>query len=78
MEKELAFARAFIPEDCLEDLGGSYVRTNSIMDQHFKMSGKMKALDRLLRRIHAKGGRTLVFSASTMTLDLIGQKYTAS
>jgi SNF2 family DNA or RNA helicase len=70
--KELAFARAFIPRDCVPDLpGGSYIRQNSICNDHFSLSGKMKVLHRLLTRIEEKGGRVLVFSASTQTLDLI-------
>lgn len=73
--RDLAYAKAFIPEDCLEDLPGkSYIRQNSMMNDHFSLSGKMKALHRLLGRIEAKGGRVLVFSASTQTLDLIGEK----
>lgn len=73
-ERDLKYAEAFIPEDCLEDLPGkSYIRQNSMMNDHFGLSGKMKALHRLLGRIEAKGGRVLIFSASTQTLDLIGE-----
>lgn len=78
-ERDLAYAKAFIPEDCLEDLPGqSYIRQNSIMNDHFGLSGKMQALHRLLCRIEAKGGRVLVFSASTQTLDLIGKNHGSS
>ena len=72
VERDLAYAKAFIPEDCLIDLPGqSYIRANSIMNDHFALSGKMKALHRLLGRIEDRGGRVLIFSASTQTLDLI-------
>jgi SNF2 family DNA or RNA helicase len=71
-EKELAFAQAFIPPDCLADLPGqSYIRQNSIMNDHFSLSGKMKVLHRLLTKIESKAGRVLLFSASTQSLDLI-------
>ena len=71
-ERDLAYAKAFIPKDCLEDLPGrSYIRESNIMNDHFSLSGKMKAMHRLLGRIEDRGGRVLIFSASTQTLDLI-------
>lgn len=71
-EKELLYAKAFIPPDCLTELPGqSYFRESSIMNDHFSLSGKMKTLDRLLKRIDQRGGRVLLFSASTQSLDLI-------
>jgi SNF2 family DNA or RNA helicase len=78
MERDLAIAKACIPKECLDQLPGkSYIRESSIMNDHFSLSGKMKVLDRLLRRIFRQGGRVLVFSASTKTLDLI-QNYVKS
>ena len=78
VERDLEFAKKFIPPECLAQLpGGSYVRQNNIMNDHFSLSGKMKVLHRLLNRIESKGGRVLVFSASTQSLDLI-QSYLES
>lgn len=65
-------AKVFLPLDILAKLpGGSYIRQDSIMDDHFSLSGKMKVLDKLLRAIYEQQGRVLLFSLSTQTLDLI-------
>uniref|UniRef100_A0A7S1BD22 Helicase C-terminal domain-containing protein n=1 Tax=Corethron hystrix TaxID=216773 RepID=A0A7S1BD22_9STRA len=41
------------------------------MDDHPRLSGKMAALARVLRRFYRERGRVLVFSSSTTTLGLI-------
>jgi SNF2 family DNA or RNA helicase len=65
-------AKVFLPLDILDQLpGGSYIREDSIMNDHFSLSGKMKVVDKLLRTIHDQQGRVLLFSASTQSLDLI-------
>jgi SNF2 family DNA or RNA helicase len=65
-------AKVFLPLDILSQLpGGSYMRQDSIMDDHFSLSGKMKVVDKLLRAIYDQQGRVLLFSGSTQSLDLI-------
>ena len=74
---ELERAEVFLPPEFRDQLPGGLYRKASIMDDHFKMSGKLKVLDRLLRAIDRQNGRVLLFSASTQTLDLI-QNYIRS
>ena len=66
-------AKEFLPKGILSQLpGGSYNREDGLLDDHFALSGKMKAMDELLKDIHNnRRGRVLVFSHSTQTLDLI-------
>ena len=71
-------AEIFIPADELQHLPGcSYVGRDSIMNNHFALSGKMRVLDKLLKMIDRKQGKVLLFSASTQMLDLI-QNYVKS
>lgn len=71
-QKALDFAKVAFPEDVLESLpGGSYIREDSIMDDHANLSGKMKMLADLLVEFNSRGDRLLIFSFSTQTLDLI-------
>jgi len=65
-------AKTILPDEVLERLPGrSYIRQPSILDDHFRLSGKMEALDRLLCKIRRDQGRVLLFSYSTQMLDLI-------
>ena len=71
-ELYLERAKVFIPKDQWSSLpSGSLVRNNNIMNDHFALSGKMKVLEKLLRRIEIEGGRVLIFSTFTSTLDFI-------
>ena len=73
-DKKLEFAKIAFRPDILDQLPGrDYYRCDTIMDDHLKLSGKMKTLDYLLRRFIRKRDRVLVFSYSTATLDLIQQ-----
>ena len=70
--RKLEFAKVALPPDVLRELpGGSFWKHDSIMDDHMRLSGKMKTLDYLLRRYLRKTDRVLVFSHSTMCLDVI-------
>ncbi|OEU22565.1 SNF2_N-domain-containing protein, partial [Fragilariopsis cylindrus CCMP1102] len=51
--------------------GGGYDRTESIMDDHFSLSGKLRELARLLKKYYTERGKVLLFAHSTQTLDLI-------
>jgi len=65
-------AQTFLPENILDELPGmSYVRNCTVTDDHFRLSGKMKVLDEILKDICRDQGRVLLFSASTQSLDLI-------
>ena len=73
-DKKLEFAKLAFRPDILAHLPGKdYYRSDGIMDDHLKLSGKMKTLDYCLRRYIRKRDRVLVFSYSTATLDLIQQ-----
>lgn len=73
-DKKVEFAKiAFRPDILAELPGQDYYRSDGIMDDHLKLSGKMKTLDYCLRRFIRKRDRILVFSYSTATLDLIQQ-----
>ena len=72
--KREAFARIAFPEAVLKKLPGGAERSdNSIhsTEDFFMLSGKLKRLHSLLKRIDREGGRVLLFSGSTQTLDLI-------
>jgi SNF2 family DNA or RNA helicase len=76
--KEKEFAKVAFPPDVIAQLsGGSIVRRDGIMDDHFNLSGKMKVLDNLLTRFSSENARVLLFSISTQTMDLI-QNYLRS
>ena len=51
--------------------GGGYDRNESIMDDHFSLSGKLRELARLLQKYYTERGKVLLFAHSTQTLDLI-------
>jgi len=71
-KKAMEIANVYIPDKVVNHLpGGSIVRNDSMLNDHFSLSGKMKVLSTLLKKINAEGGRVLVFSAYTTTLDLI-------
>lgn len=71
-KKKLEFAKVALTPDILRELpGGTYWKSDGIMDDHMKLSGKMKTLDYLLRRYLRKRNRVLVFSYSTASLNII-------
>ena len=71
-QKKLEFAKVALTPDILRELpGGTYWKSDGIMDDHMKLSGKMKTLDYLLRRYLRKRNRVLVFSYSTASLNVI-------
>lgn len=69
--RQLERARCFIPPHLLSEVPGGYYFENSILDNHFALSGKMAVLDKLLQAINIQQGRVLLFAHSTKTLDLI-------
>jgi len=70
--REIEKAEVFLPEEIVQQLPGtSYVRSSTVMDDHFSLSGKMRVLDRLLKDICRNQGRVLLFSAKTQMLDII-------
>lgn len=69
--RQLERARCFIPPHLLSEVPGGYYFENSILDNHFALSGKMAVLDKLLQAINVQQGRVLLFAHSTKTLDLI-------
>jgi SNF2 family DNA or RNA helicase len=77
--KDLEFAKVALPPDVVAKLpGASLVRRDGIMDNHFDLSGKLKVLDSLLEGFQQEErNKTLIFSYSTQTLDLI-QNYVRS
>ena len=71
-KRKLDFAKVALTPDILHELpGGTYWKSDGIMDDHLKLSGKMKTLDYLLRRYLRKRNRVLIFSYSTASLDCI-------
>jgi SNF2 family DNA or RNA helicase len=71
-KRKLEFAKVALTPDVLRELpGGTYWKSDGIMDDHMKLSGKMKTLDYLLRRYLRTRNRVLVFSYSTASLDVI-------
>ena len=71
-KKKLEFAKVALPPDILQKLpGGTYWKSDGIMDDHKTLSGKMRTLDYLLRKYLRKRNRVLVFSYSTASLDVI-------
>lgn len=77
--KDHEFAKVALPRDVVAKLpGASLIRKDGIMDSHFSLSGKLKVLDKLLGRFqNEENSKTLIFSYSTQTLDLI-QNYVKS
>lgn len=71
-KKHLAFAKLALTPDILREMpGGTVWKSDGIMDNHVKLSGKMKSLDYLLRKYLRKRNRVLVFAGSTQSLDHI-------
>ena len=71
-KKKLEFAKVALPPDILRDMpGGSYYKSDGIMDDHMKLSGKMRTLDYCLTKYLKRRNRVLVFSYSTAALDVI-------
>lgn len=79
-EKQEAFAKIAFPQDVLDKLPArSHERCDAALrnEDHFRLSGKMKMLHELLKKIQANKERVLLFSFSTKTLDII-QSYMES
>ena len=71
-KKKLEFAKvAFTPDILKEMPGGSYYKSDGIMDDHMKLSGKMRTLDYCLTKFLKRRNRVLLFSYSTAALDVI-------
>lgn len=71
-QKKLQFAKVALTPDVLRELpGGTVYKSDCIMDDHIKLSGKLKTLDFLLRKYFRRRNRVLVFSYSTAALDVI-------
>ena len=71
-KNKLAFAKVALTPDILRELpGGTYYKSEGILDDHVKLSGKMKTLDYLLKRYLRRSNRVLLFSYSTASLDFI-------
>ena len=71
-KKKLEFAKVALPPDILREMpGGSYYKSDGIMDDHMKLSGKMRTLDYLLTKYLKRRNRVLLFSYSTAALDVI-------
>jgi len=71
-QKRRDFAEIALPSTLLSRMpGGSIFRHININNDDIALSGKMKALDRLLNEFSGKGNRVLIFSHSTTTLDII-------
>jgi SNF2 family DNA or RNA helicase len=70
--RKLEFAKIALTPDVLRELpGGTYWKSDGIMVDNLRLSGKMRTLDYLLRRYLRKRNRILVFSYSTASLDVI-------
>lgn len=70
--KALEKAQVFLPDYALQYLPGrGLIRQDSLLDDHFELSGKLRVLSALLGRIQEEGGRVLLFSQWVETLDLI-------
>ena len=70
--KRSDFLKNCLPEELLESLGGEYREKDTLLYQNGeRRSGKMHDLLCLLRRFREEGHKSLVFSESTMMLDLI-------
>jgi SNF2 family DNA or RNA helicase len=73
--RELAHAKGFLPSEMVAEnkIPGGYFRDDSLMsyENYCELSGKLRVLGRLLKRIYHKQGRALVFSAYTTVLDVI-------
>mmetsp|Transcript_3344 Transcript_3344/g.8920 ORF Transcript_3344/g.8920 Transcript_3344/m.8920 type:complete len:1185 (-) Transcript_3344:13-3567(-) len=70
-KKEREFAKVALAGVISRLPGKDYNRNNGVMDDHFNLSGKIKVLDFLLRKNYEEGGKALLFSHSTQSLDLI-------
>jgi len=73
VKEDYDFAVEAIPLDLLKFMPGEgYVRQNAISDDHLALSGKLEMLQKLLDRFNReRSAKTLVFSYSTQTLDII-------
>jgi hypothetical protein len=66
-QTKLELAKAFIPKEVIgvnKDELPSYILTDSIMDKHFSLSGKMAVLARLLQTIGTSGHCIIPLSLS--------------
>lgn len=73
-EKREAFAKIAFPEAVIKRLPGGIYRDDEgdyTQKEFFMLSGKLKQLDYLFKKIDREEGRVLLFSGSTQTLDCI-------
>jgi hypothetical protein len=76
--KNLEFAKVALPHVVDRLPGGSYIRRDGMMDDHFALSGKLKVLDKLLQTFSQDTSKVLLFSYSTQSLDLVQNYLRAS
>lgn len=69
--KEREFAKVALAGIVDQLPGRDYDRNDGIMDDHFNLSGKLRVLNNLLQKDYDEGGKVLLFSHSTQSLDLI-------
>lgn len=69
--KEREFAKVALVGVVEKLPGRDFDRNDSIMDDHYSLSGKLRVLDKLLTNYYREGGRVLLFAHSTQLLDLI-------
>jgi SNF2 family DNA or RNA helicase len=69
--KDREFAKVALAGIVKKLPGGDYDRHESIMNDHFALSGKLETADCLLTKYQKQGCKVLLFSHSTQTLDLI-------
>jgi SNF2 family DNA or RNA helicase len=65
------FLRSALTPELLESLGGENLQTDFLSSSRCNRSGKMKTLEKLLSTFYADLEKTLIFSRSVATLDLI-------
>ena len=70
---DMKFAKIAFPRRIFDQMGlNDHVRRQTgMMDDHEKLSGKLKALATLCKQFKRRGDRVLIFSQSTQTLDII-------
>ncbi|KAL3912179.1 MAG: hypothetical protein SGILL_006986, partial [Bacillariaceae sp.] len=70
-KKDREFAKVALAGVVKKLPGGDYDRHESMLNDHFALSGKLETTDRLLTKYQKEGCKVLLFSHSTQTLDLI-------
>ena len=70
-KKEKEFAKVALAGVVDRLPGKDYDRCDGIMNDHYNLSGKLRKLNELLKKDYNDGGKVLLFSHSTQSLDLI-------